>query len=194
MTTPMTDEELAAIRTHQERIEREGGRVLTAHALKQVLAEVDRLRAENEALSTEAGDQLREAAARTVRAQNERDALRAHNAVLVTEIRFQANRADEARRERDAALARIDAALRHAARLRDSYEHGGLRHSAEFVEGAKDMATYLEHARAMGVGEHPDDPAPVAAAERPSGSDADTGEGTGVPEPHARPEEAVDER
>jgi len=150
MTTdqPMTDAELAHARRRQS-----DPLAHPSPTETRLLAEVDRLRTENETLSTEAGAQLREAAARTVRAQNERDAARS----------------------------RIEAALLIADSLRHAYENGDASWSLDYINGAEAIAAMLKRA-------------PVAATERPSGSDAGTGEGADGREAHARPEGSVDER
>jgi len=208
--TPMTDEELSAIR---ELIDTTPGTgpVLRWADEARLLTELERLRTENETLSTEAGDQLREAAARTVHAQSERDQARAELAAMMNrpgELAMQlaeiggmvgypdpsrivaAVRAevDRLTAERDGALARIEAA-------REEHEKSIHWPSGNREPGPQDEICLNCHdswpcltVRAL------DGPAPVDAAERPSGSDADTGEGTAVPEPHARPEGAVDER
>lgn len=52
-TDPITDDELASIRSNQQRLAQEGRLVLTAHQLGRLLAEIARLRAENTAMAEE---------------------------------------------------------------------------------------------------------------------------------------------
>lgn len=67
---PLTDEELAQYRDLID-MHRQYGPALSIEGEARLLAEVDRLRAELETVSDEAGNQCREAAARTVRAEKE---------------------------------------------------------------------------------------------------------------------------
>jgi len=113
---PMTAEELAAVQRYfilrRNPADWDQGQ---RHAAR-LLAEVDRLRAENETLAEDANAQLREAAARTVRAQSERDAARS----------------------------RIEAALLIADSLRHTYENGDASQSLDYINGAEAIAAILE--------------------------------------------------
>jgi len=187
-TDPLTDEELATIRGAVERAE-----LLDPESFplafgdrKRLLAEVDRLRAQAVRHVDCNAEAWAEAArvARDLRA--DRDQARAELAALPdldTIRRIEKERGSwgmqlsEARRERDAALARV-AHLEELKCAVCGMRVAHLNHGGHVIGwGCAD-------------GEQCAVPAPVAAAERPSGSDADTGEGTAVPEPHARPEEA----
>jgi hypothetical protein len=94
-TQPLTKYELAEIRESAEW-------AISANNALRLLAEVDRLRAELATVSDEAGVQCREAAARTVRAEKERDEARA-------ELADWMHATAEARGERDALAAKLAA-------------------------------------------------------------------------------------
>lgn len=97
MPPPLTDEELVHARRRQS-----DPLAQTSLIEARLLAEVDRLRAALATVSDEAGVQCREAAARTVRAEKERDEAR-------TELADWMHATAEARRERDALAAKLAA-------------------------------------------------------------------------------------